>query len=150
MSQSLTETIPKPFLACDFCGRNVQDGFLCVNVTLAKRRGIRRESYENRMPVYLPIPDLVPWEILHIRCAEKTGRTEQTADEFRINSALITSTSDLLTLIAELVRKPWIIDTDLSNLLRRVIADTIYHFDVRAEKKRKKEAQKAGELAKAV
>ncbi len=144
----MVETIPLPFLACDFCGRNTQAGWMGVNVTLAQRRKLIRENYANGFPIPLPIPPLVIWEILHDRCAEKLGKIESSADEYRIDSASIRSTNDILALTADLMKKDWLAETTWRLVLRRIIADTIFQFDLKM-KKRKRKAASASELVKA-
>ena len=116
-----------------------RDGFR-VNVTLAKRRRILRDNERNGLPTYLPIPELVPWEIFHSRCNGSTNpRIEATADEYRIDAKQIRSMKDLIELTADLIKKDWVIDTSWSGTLRRILADTVFHFDLKAEKKKRKD-----------
>jgi hypothetical protein len=145
MSSALVETIPKPFLSCNYCQRNVLDGWIGINVTLAKRRKVVCENYESGLPVFLPIPPLIPWEILHSRCSEQMNRAEPSADEYRIDASSIKSTNDVLALTAELMKKDWLVQTTWRLVLRRIQADTLFNFDLKAEKRRKKaELVKAG------
>lgn len=111
-------------LKCDECGHPIGNrGYLAVDQIAAKqRRAGFVFSDESRCGVAM-LDRLIFWRIVHSGC-DKSPRTS----DYRIPSGRFTTTGDLLEATAHLMRRhPWVIETNWSGLIGRVLADT-RHF----------------------
>jgi hypothetical protein len=111
-------------LTCDNCGRFVGNGgYLAVDRIAAMERraqvGQAAESDSGGSGV-VTLDRLIFWRLVHPECDPKPRATD-----YRIASRRFTTTGDLLEATAFLMRtEPWVIETNWSGLIGRVLADT--------------------------
>ena len=102
---------------CDWYVEDGHDGYLCVDARAALQRIAyrnRQGSAGNRRGVEAPIS----WHIYHAECDPVTA----VIDRYYVRN--ISTSGDLLAATAQMLRLPWIGETNWPATLRRVLADT--------------------------
>jgi hypothetical protein len=123
MGRRAKNGLPKiVLLKCDECGHPVGNrGYLAVDRVSAmeRRAGVERNG-SHRPGGVTTLDRQIFWRIVHTGC----DVTPKSSD-YRIPTRLFTTTGDLLEATAHLMRShPWVIETNWSGLIGRVLADT--------------------------
>jgi hypothetical protein len=111
-------------LRCEECGLLVGSrGHLAVDriAAMERRAGIASTGRDGQCRSSVGTLDrTISWRIVHAGCDEPPKPSD-----YRISSARFTTTGDLLEATAHLMaREPWVIETNWSGLIGRILADT--------------------------